>query len=87
MFFGLPGILGAYLARTRGKNPLLWGLISAPFPFAIFILWYHKPSRTVSGYFRQCTVCGEVSPWKLAACRYCGATFQRNENEPPPHTL
>ncbi len=72
-FFGLPGISGAWMARTRGKNPLLWGLISAPFPFFVFILWFQKPLVEVPGYFHKCRLCGEVYPWKLEACKYCGA--------------
>ncbi len=71
-FFGLPGIAGAWFARTRGKNPLLWGLVSAPFPFFVFILWMQKPSVEVPGYFRKCQSCGMVYPWKLDTCKYCG---------------
>lgn len=73
VFFGLPGIAGAWLARTRGKNPLLWGLLSAPFPFFVFILWMQKPNHEISGYFRKCASCGCVYPWKLASCKYCGS--------------
>jgi len=72
VFFGLPGICGAWLATTRGKNPLLWGLISAPFPFFVFILWFQKPTGEVPGYFRKCPSCNELYPWKLDACKYCG---------------
>ncbi|HIJ97241.1 MAG TPA: hypothetical protein HPP94_16195 [Desulfuromonadales bacterium] len=44
LLFGLPGALGFYLARRRGKNPLLWGLLSAVFPFFLIVLHYqHKP--------------------------------------------
>jgi len=44
MLFGLPGALGFYLARRRGKNPLLWGLLSALFPFFLIVLHFqHKP--------------------------------------------
>lgn len=72
LFFGLPGLAGAWLARSRGRNPLLWGLLSAPFPFFVFILWLQKPDREIQGYFRQCRQCGGIYPWKLTHCRYCG---------------
>lgn len=72
-FFGLPGIAGAWLAHTRGKNPLFWGLLSAPFPFFVFILWFQKPDHEVTGYFRKCSSCGGIYPWKHDACKYCGA--------------
>lgn len=76
-FFGVPGVFGAWLARTRGKNPLVWGLLSAPFPFCIFILWFQKPISEVPGYFRKCLTCGAVYPWKLDSCTYCGAKLEK----------
>lgn len=46
LLFGLPGALGCYLARRRGKNPLLWGILSAVFPFFLVILHYqYKPLK------------------------------------------
>lgn len=45
LFFGVPGVAGALLARNRGKNMLLWGCASAIFPFCVFILWFNKPDR------------------------------------------
>ncbi len=72
-FFGIPGLLGGWLARTRGRNPLVWGLLSAPFPFFVFILWFQKPEREVPGYFRKCPACGAVYPWKQETCTYCKA--------------
>ncbi len=71
-FFGIPGIAGALLARRRGKNPLLWGLLSAPFPFFVFVLWLQRPKEELPGYFRKCSECGGIYPWKLSACKYCG---------------
>ncbi len=71
-FFGIPGIAGALLARRRGKNPVLWGLLSAPFPFFVFVLWFQKPTEEVPGYFRKCPECGCVYPWKTKVCKYCG---------------
>ncbi len=38
MLFGLPAALGCYMARQRGKNPLLWGLLSGVFPFFLVVL-------------------------------------------------
>ena len=38
MLFGLPAALGYYMARQRGKNPLLWGLLSGIFPFFLVVL-------------------------------------------------
>lgn len=46
LWFGLPGVLGIYLAKRRGKNILIWGLLSAVFPFFLFVLYYqYKPLK------------------------------------------
>lgn len=72
LFFGVPALAGAILARSRGKNILLWGCASALFPFCAFILWFNKPDREIPGHFRKCPACGATYSWKLAACKYCG---------------
>ena len=44
LLFGLPAAIGFYMARRRGKNPLLWGLLSGVFPFFLLVLkMQHKP--------------------------------------------
>lgn len=76
LFFGIPGVAGAVMARRREKNVLLWGVASALFPFCVFILWFQRPDHEIPGAFRQCRSCGQIYPWKLVACRYCGASSQ-----------
>ncbi len=45
LLFGLPAALGVVLARRRGKNPLLWGILSGVFPFFLVVLYIHyKPA-------------------------------------------
>jgi hypothetical protein len=34
----IPAIIGFYMARRRGKNPFIWGLLSGICAFAIVIL-------------------------------------------------
>lgn len=79
VLFGVPGLVGAYLAHTRGKSPLLWGLLSAPFPFFVFILWIQKPDHEISGYFKKCPSCGGIIAWKQITCKYCGAQQRGQE--------
>ena len=44
LLFGLPAAIGFYMAKRRGKNPLLWGLLSGVFPFFLVVLkTQHKP--------------------------------------------
>lgn len=38
LFFGVPGLIGSVMARKRGKNPILWGALSALFPFVLLVL-------------------------------------------------
>lgn len=71
VFFGLPGLFGAWFARGRGKNPVIWGVASALFPFVLLVLWYQKPDREVPGHFRKCPSCGAVYAWKHSSCTYC----------------
>lgn len=44
LLFGLPAALGFEMARRRGKNPVLWGLLSGIFPFFLVVLhMQYKP--------------------------------------------
>jgi hypothetical protein len=44
LFFGIPGLFGFIMARKRGKNPYLWGVLSAVFPFFLLVLkMQYKP--------------------------------------------
>jgi len=44
LLFGIPGSIGVLLARRRRKNPILWGILCAIFPFFIVVLKvHHKP--------------------------------------------
>ena len=38
MLFGLPAAVGFYMARQRGKNPILWGVLSGIFHFFLVVL-------------------------------------------------
>lgn len=38
LFFGIPGILGFAMARKRGRNPYLWGLLCFFLPFLLVVL-------------------------------------------------
>ncbi|SRR6266571_323 len=71
LIFGLPAAIGFKLAMTRGKNPLLWGLLCV-FPFFLIVLHFEKPKHEIKGHFRKCRQCGETFPLKATACKYCG---------------
>jgi len=51
-WFLLPAIIGFVMARQRGKNSLLWGILSGMFPFFIVILYmqYKPVNKENSGW-------------------------------------
>jgi hypothetical protein len=71
VFFLLPGSIGAWMARSKGRNPFLWFLINAVFPPTLMITYFQAPVRPVEGYYRQCSKCREYSKWRESVCRFC----------------
>jgi len=69
------GIFGGLLAVKRGRNRVLWGVLSAIFPIFILIVYFEKPLREVPGGFKKCGSCGEWIKWAESPCRFC-ATVQ-----------
>lgn len=65
------GIVGAVLARPKGRNPLLWFLLCAMVPLlviAIVIL----PSIVSKGITKKCPHCAEVIKEDAFVCKHCG---------------
>ena len=74
-FFVLPGSIGARIAWTKGKNPLLWFLINCVFPPTLMVTLFQGPAKEVPGHYRRCPKCQEYNKWQLAACKYCQTEF------------
>ncbi len=70
-FFGLPGALGFWLARSKGKNPFVWFIFTFFFPPTLMIIYFQGPARPVTGHYRQCPKCREYSKWRETSCRFC----------------
>jgi hypothetical protein len=70
-FFVLPGIIGARISWTKGRNPFLWFLANCVFPPTLMITIFQGPSRPVEGHYRQCPKCSEYSKWRETVCRFC----------------
>ena len=79
LVFGLPAAIGFKLALSRGKNPLLWGLLCV-FPFFIIVLHFEKPKHEIKGHFRKCSQCGEIIRWKVSVCKYCGCAVSDSKS-------
>lgn len=71
IFFILPGIIGAWLAWTKGRNPLLWFLLNTCFPPTLMVTIFQGPVRPVAGHYRQCPKCSRYSKWRDTVCRFC----------------
>ena len=76
----VPAVAGGILARNRGRNILVWGILCALFPIFLMVVYFEKPRREVAGGFRRCTACNEFIPWKASECKYCNAP----RTNPPP---
>lgn len=46
LLFGIPGSIGFYMAKKRGKNPFLSALVSGLFPFYLVILRAEQKLKT-----------------------------------------
>lgn len=71
IFFLLPGIAGAWIARTKGRNPLLWFLLNGIFPPTLMITIFQGPVHPVQGHYRKCPKCSAYSKWSESVCRFC----------------
>ena len=81
-FFVLPGIVGAWIASTKGRSMLSWFLICGFFPPTLMIVIFQNPLREVEGHYRRCPACNEMQAWKLPLCKYCGVEMApKTENQ------
>jgi hypothetical protein len=76
------GVIPALIARSKGRNFLLWwlyGALASPIAFVHAMLI--SPNRATvggkasrSGALRRCPHCGEVIAQEAEMCRHCGRT-------------
>lgn len=71
VFFLLPGLIGAWIARSKGRNPFTWFLLNFLFPPTLMVTIFQKPLRAVPGHYRQCPKCREFVKWRETVCKYC----------------
>ncbi len=65
------GIVGAILARHKGRSPILWFMLCTIVPLliiAIFLL----PSVVAKGFTKKCPHCAEIIKENATVCKYCG---------------
>jgi hypothetical protein len=71
LIVSVPAVIGGRLAYGRGINWLLWGVLCGLFPVFLLVVWFTKPKKEVTGFFRRCGVCGEWIKWREEPCHYC----------------
>ncbi len=65
------GIIGAILARPKGRSPVLWFLLCAMFPLLIVAIAM-LPSVIAKGINKKCPYCTEIIKEGAVVCKYCG---------------
>ena len=67
----IAGISGGIIARTKGYNQLLWGILCTVIPLLVLVILV-MPVRVYDGKIKKCSHCSSVIREGEAICRHCG---------------
>ncbi len=65
------GIVGAILARPKGRSPILWFLLCAIVPLLVIAIAM-LPSVIAKGFTKKCPHCAEIIKEDATVCKHCG---------------
>lgn len=65
------GIVGAILAQSKGRNPILWFILCALVPLLVIAVAL-LPSVVAKGFTKKCPHCAEVVKEDATLCKHCG---------------
>lgn len=69
--FAACGIIGAFVAYDKGRNPFAWFLFCAVFPVMLPVLLFLKPVHEVPGMIKRCPECGKFLTVGKTYCSEC----------------
>ena len=65
------GMVGAILARPKGRSPILWFILCTIVPVLIIAIAL-LPALEAKGYNKKCSHCAEIIKENATICKYCG---------------
>lgn len=68
------GIVGAILARPKGRSPILWFILCAMVPLLVIAIAL-LPSVVAKGFTKKCPHCAEIIKEDATRCKYCGVNI------------
>ncbi len=75
IIWGIPGTIGALLAKSKGRSAVGWFFLSAFFWLPIVVVILLPAVKEVSGKYRECPSCKEFVKWRAAICKHCGTAL------------
>jgi hypothetical protein len=71
IIWGIPGTIGAVLAKNKGRNAIGWFVLCALFWIPIVIVILLPPIKQVPGKYLECPACKEFVKWNALICKHC----------------